>query len=341
MRWVQLAACILGLLCGLCCAALPAYAAEEEARVLILNGSDPYLPAYLAIDSAMRASLANETARRIVLFSESLDAQRFPVEALEPEYLALLTKKYSALRIDVVVTVTQPALEFFKRHGERLWPGARVVYEGFAGEVIEPTSLPPNATGVVASQDVRGTIDLARRMQPDARRIVVISGVSDLDRSFEQLARKALSTGTDQVPVEFLSGLPLPDLVARVAAVPADTIIIYLAQFRDRAGRPYTPREVLRAVSKASAAPVYGVAETYLGFGVAAGSVESYADRGRLVARAGARCAGRRTRRSGSRPARNAEPMRRRRACVAALVAGRAASAKRMRDSVRRPRPLA
>ena len=112
---------------------MPAYAAEEEARVLILNGVDPYLPAYLAIDSAMRASLANETARRIVFFSESLDAQRFSVEALEPEYLALLTKKYSALRIDVVVTVTQAALEFFKRHGERLWPGARVVYRGLCG----------------------------------------------------------------------------------------------------------------------------------------------------------------------------------------------------------------
>ncbi len=275
---------MLGMVLALCCTPWPAYAAEEEARVLILNGSDPYLPAYLAIDSSMRASLASETARRIVFFSESLDAQRFPVEALEPEYLALLSKKYSALRIDVVVTVTQPALEFFKRHGERLWPDARVVYEGFVGEDVGPAGLPANATGVVASQDVHGTIDVARRMQPGARRITVISGVSDLDKRYEQLARQVLSTATDQVPVEFLSGLPLPDLVARVAAVPADSIVVYLTQFRDRAGRPYTPREVLRAVSKASAAPVYGVAETYLGFGVAAGSVESYADRGRLVA---------------------------------------------------------
>ena len=55
---------------------VPALAAEEEAHVLILNGYDPYLPANLMMDSGMRASLANETARRIVLYSESLDAGR-------------------------------------------------------------------------------------------------------------------------------------------------------------------------------------------------------------------------------------------------------------------------
>ncbi len=98
----------------LCWIAVPLHAAEEEARVLILNGVDPYLPAYLAIDSAMRESLANETARRIVFFSEPLDAQRFPVEALESEFLALLTKKYSAMHIDVVVAISLTALRILQ-----------------------------------------------------------------------------------------------------------------------------------------------------------------------------------------------------------------------------------
>ena len=108
MKWTQVGTRVLG---GLIAASFavtgPAAAAEEPARVLILNALDPYLPAFLAIDSAMRASLVSETGRRIVLFSEPLDAQRFAVEPLEPELLALLTKKYRALPIDVVVTVTQ------------------------------------------------------------------------------------------------------------------------------------------------------------------------------------------------------------------------------------------
>ncbi len=275
----------LGVLAGVCIAAAPAYSAEDEARVLILNALDPYLPAYQTIDSAMRASLAEETARRIVLYSELLDAQRFAGESFEPEVVALLTKKYRALPIDVVVTVTEPALEFFKRHGGQLWPGARLVAHGIADPGSEPVTLPPDAVGQVNRDDIAGTIELARRLQPKARRILVISGVSPLDLELEGRARQVVPTVAGALAAEYLSGWPLPDLIARLATEPADTIVLYLTQFRDGEGRPYVPREVLRAISKVSAAPVYGLFETYVGSGVAAGSMEFYADRGRLVAK--------------------------------------------------------
>ena len=232
----------------------------------------------------MRASLAQETARRIVYFSEPLDAQRFQVEAYEPELTALLARKYSALRVDVVVAISQRALEFFNRHGALLWPGARLVFSGWPGEAFESSSgLPPDAAAVVADVNVRETFELARRLQPNARRLVVISGASDLDRINEREVRRVLGSGTDRLPVEYLTGLPLPELVSRLAAEPADTIVFYVAQFRDREGRPYTPREVLRAISARSAAPVYGMVETYLGFGMAAGIAESYEEHGKLV----------------------------------------------------------
>jgi signal transduction histidine kinase len=274
---------MLGMILGLFCAAAPASAAEEEARVLILNGIDPNLPAYLAVESAMRASLASQTAPRIIFFSEALDAQRFPLEGLEPELLALLAKKYRGLHVNVVVAFTLPALEFFKRHGEQLWPGARLVILGFPGENIAADALPPNATAIVAREDIVHTIELAQRLQPDSRRIVVVAGVSEFDKRGEQLTRTALSTWGEHASVEFLSGLPLPELVARVAGEPASTIVIYLSQFRDSGGRPYTPREVLRAISLASVAPVYGIAETLIGSGAVAGIVESYEARGSLV----------------------------------------------------------
>jgi signal transduction histidine kinase len=262
----------------------PAHPAEEEARVLILNAMDPYLPVYLAIEGPMRAALSEDTARPVIFLSEALDAQRFAIEALEPELVAFLTKKYSALRIDVVVTVTQAALEFVKRHRDRLWPGARIVYVGYPGEAMGPPVLPAYATGVVTHTDLAGTIDIAWRLQPNAHRILVISGASDMDNRAEQLARQELSMRPEKATVEYLSGLPLSELIARVAAEPANTIILYLVQFRDRDGRPYTSREVLRAISRRSVAPVYAAVETYLGFGVVAGSMESYTEKGRLIA---------------------------------------------------------
>ena len=261
----------------------PLHAADEEARVLMLYGLDPYLTPFLELDKAMRESLAGRTGVPISFFSEAIDSQRFAMEALEPAVADLFARKYSALRINVVVAVSRTALSFFERHGERIWPGARVVYVGFLGYESRPPALPRGAFAVLSSLDAAGTIDIARRLQPDARRIVVLSGMSEIDKAAEQMARKVLASPDVRVPVEFLSGLPRAELTARVAAEPPDSIVIYLSQFRDRDGRPYDPVELLRAVTAASKAPLYGAAETVIGLGAVAGSVASYASRGRLI----------------------------------------------------------
>ena len=267
----------------LVCVAMPLHAAEEDEHVLMLYGLDPYLPPFLVMDKAVRESVAGGEGARAIFFSETLDSQRFALETLEPELVALLAKKYSALHIEVVVAVSRTALDFFVQHGERIWPGARVVYVGFLGYEFKPSALPPGASAVLSILDVAGTIDIARRLQPDAHRIVVVCGVSEIDKQAERQAREALAKLDAQVPVEFLSGLPLPELVPRVAAEPPDSVVIYLTQFRDRDDRPYEPHDVLRAIVKTSRAPVYGAAETLIGLGVVAGSVASYESRGRLI----------------------------------------------------------
>ncbi len=267
----------------LCRANAPAIVPDREAHVLILNGTEPNRPAFLAVDRAMRQSLANQDAGRIVLYSESLDAQLFGEEALDSENFALLAKKYRGVRINVVTVISHAALEFYQRHGNRLWPGARLVYQGFVGEAVDRTELPPNAIEIAPLNDVGETINMARRLQPNARRIVVVSGTSDSDKRSEQLARTRLATATVQ-EVEFLSGVPSPELIARIAAEPTDSIIIYLAQFRDRDGRSYNPQEDLGKISKIARAPVYTPIETYLGSGILGGSMESLARRGVMVA---------------------------------------------------------
>jgi signal transduction histidine kinase len=264
--------------------AAPLQAAEPETRLLILNATDPYLPAYLVIDAAMRETLAKDTTRRFVYFSEPLDAQRFDWKQYEPEYLALLVKKYKGLRIDVVVAGTQPALDFANEHRNELWPDAWIVFHGIPVRVLEKAALPERATGLVSREDVGGTLDLARRLQPDARRVLVIAGVSDYDQSVTDETRKVLATRAELAEVEFLLGLSQPELVERIKREAAGTIVLYLSEYRDRDGRPYTPRELLRAISPVSPAPVYGLYETYMGYGLAGGIVESYQDHGRLLA---------------------------------------------------------
>ena len=247
---------LICLFAGIVALAMPALAAAEpETRILILNATDPYLPAYQVIDAAMRETLAKDTTRRFEYFSETLDWQRFNGKQYEAELLALLVKKYKGLRIDVVVAVTQPALDFVNDHGAELWPGASIVFHGVSARKLENVALPARATGVFTREDVGGTLDLALRLQPRAGRILVIAGVAEVDQSLADLTRKVLATPPPTAAVEFLIGLPLAELLERVKREAADTIILYLTEYRDRDGRPYTPRDVARAIGAVSAAP--------------------------------------------------------------------------------------
>ncbi len=155
MKHVFVTACLLLTIVEWSLPAASSIVGKREAHVLILNGTDPYLPAYSDTDDAIRAILANQNADRIALFAETLDAQHLSEgKDCRPRTSALLAKKYEGLHIDVVVVFGRTALEFFKRQGERLWPDARVVYRDFTAEPVDRTELPPNAIGIVPHDDI-------------------------------------------------------------------------------------------------------------------------------------------------------------------------------------------
>ena len=120
----------------LCVVAASPRAADRETKVLILNGVDPTLPAFLAVDTAMRDTLAKDTTRRVQIFAEALDASRFAFPDFEQEFLALLRKKYKGVTFDVVVPITELAFHFVRRHRSELWPDAWVFFHGVPTRVI-------------------------------------------------------------------------------------------------------------------------------------------------------------------------------------------------------------
>jgi signal transduction histidine kinase len=251
--------------------------------VLVITGSDPYLPAFVALDSAMRAAVARNYSRPVSWLHESMDTTRLRGEP-GPLLAELLARKYEQVRIDAVILVTEPAVDFYFRHRDRLWPEAAVVYHAVTPAFAQGRTFPASTVGLPLAVDHAGTLELALALQPGARRVLVVGGASLFDQQQLAEARPALDQIARRVPVEVLSG-PSPRAIAeRLARESPDTIVLYLSIFRDAEGSVHTPREVLRTLSAASAAPLYGVFDSYIGHGLAAGAVESFAARGERVA---------------------------------------------------------
>ncbi len=69
---------------------------------------------------------------------------------------------------------------------------------------------------------------------------------------------------------------PYAKLMEEVAAIPPDSIVIYLTIFADSEGNAFVPAQVAGPLSARSPAPVYAPYDTYTGSGVVGGFVETF-----------------------------------------------------------------
>jgi PAS domain S-box-containing protein len=257
----------------------------EAKRLLMLFSNDSLLPAGNTLGSSLARTLRADSPDRVDIFTEFLDAERFPEPAHEARMESLLREKYAATPIDLAVAVGPQALDFLGQRRASLFPEAPLIFAGISETSLAERGVPANSTGVVSRFDPVRTLELALRLQPAARQVVVVTGASTFDKRWDAVAREQLAPYADRLQMTYLSGLPLPLLLDRLAQLPPRTIVIYLTIFADGTGQLFTPRDVTADLSDAARAPVYGVYETYLGRGIVGGYMESFEAIGMETAR--------------------------------------------------------
>jgi len=265
----------------------PVAVAGEEApplRVLILLGSDYSLPASVLETDAIRATLAAGSRRPLEFYTDALDANRLPLAQYEADLAEFLQRKYQGRKMDMVIAVQPVALGFVERHRAVLWPGTPVVFCAMPADLARGRSFGNGITGVTATLDPASTLELALRLQPDARQVAVVAGEGEFDRAMLAGVRQALRRYQGRLQTTWLDHHTVEQMVDAVSRLPADTIVIYVAVSRDAAGRVYTSREVLAQLARASKAPLYGMIDTYIGHGITGGYIQSLAIDGQRAA---------------------------------------------------------
>jgi len=262
--------------------------ADEVKRVLILYSNESFLPANIAFGNSLVGHMRAELNGRAEFFSEFLDLVRFSGEAHRNRTATALRDKYSGRHIDLLVVAGPQALELMAAHRDALFPGVPLVFAAIRADDPAVPKLTA-ATGIVMRLDPVPTLELALRLQPGTRRVVVVTGAAEFDRSWEAVARDRFRDHEGRLEFVYMSGLSTQQLQAELRALGADTVVLYLTIFKDGAGRNFIAGEAARLVAEASAVPVYALYDTYIGSGIVGGYMDTFDLVGRETARLGLR----------------------------------------------------
>jgi signal transduction histidine kinase len=252
-------------------------AEERQPNVLLLNAASPRQPAVVTLQEALRSTLAARAKGPVNFYAEHVDLAVLDEARFADQLRALLLHKYAGTRLDLVAVLHSKALRFAVHHRAALFSGAPIVFAGVDRSAASNVRLDADVTGVWVSRPWAATLDAALRLQPDTRRVVVVGGTSPADEAWLADAASALGPYRDRLDISQLTGLPLGEIMERVANLPPGTVVLAGAFIRDGAGvRFESSVEPVRRIAAAAAVPVYTVNDALLGTGVVGGLVVSW-----------------------------------------------------------------
>jgi signal transduction histidine kinase len=241
--------------------------AQSVRTALAVHWSSEDYPSNPVIDGAIRRVLSSRNDAPVDYFSEYLESDRFPQEQATLAFRDYLQRKYEGRRIDVVLTITDPALQFVLRYRDQLFPGVPIV--AAAASTLGVHLAPAGVTGTAwRAADVE-TIELALRLHPSTERVFVV--VQELTEGYLEGVAAALAEAAERVELRFIQERSVASLIAAVRAIPPDSVILFIRFSRQDPGNVMFPMDVARLVAEASPVPVYSSTDSFVGTGVVGG----------------------------------------------------------------------
>ncbi len=198
----------------------------------------------------LESTIRSHVSAPVNFYVEYLESQRFGSGDYEQVLSKTLRDAYATVKPDLLVVAAYPALRFAIQFRDRMFPGVPIVFISVAPSRIQGYKLWPRVTGVTIPVDVRGTLDLALRLNPDTRNVAVVAGNSEFERYWLDVTHQELQLRADQLKVIDLVGLPTDRLLPQVLKLPPHTVVFFQLIPQDAAQLVVGTYDVLETIAQ-------------------------------------------------------------------------------------------
>jgi PAS domain S-box-containing protein len=177
-----------------------------------------------------------------------LENPRFNDSAYLQQLAESIQVAYSGEKIDLLVAVMTQPLQFAAQYRDKIFPGVPIVFMSVSTPL--PEKMWPGVTGVLSTEGISETINLALRLQPDTKTVAVIGPGDDTEKVWLQEEHSELLRHRDAVEEVDLIGPASPELLQKVAALPAHTVVLFQLYPTDSDQPAFGAMDVLADVAR-------------------------------------------------------------------------------------------
>jgi signal transduction histidine kinase/ABC-type uncharacterized transport system substrate-binding protein len=255
----------------------------EVRRIVVFYELGPSSPAVAVLDREMRSAL-ERSRYHLELYGEYLETTLFDDPTAQQGFREWYIHKYHDRRPDLIIALGPSPLRFMIDSHEKFFAGIPIVFGGTSKSQADNPKLDSHFTGCWEMFEPNKTLDVALRLQPGSRHIVVVGGTSSFDKHLEDIFRERLRSYEGSLDFTYLTDLDVPSLLERLRHLPDHTIVFYTHIGMDARGTRYIgASEAGPMVAKSANAPVFGPSDVDLGHGQVGGYVVSFAMEGKIV----------------------------------------------------------
>ncbi|NVO67001.1 PAS domain S-box protein [Methanofollis tationis] len=269
--------------------AVPALAAEQPAKkVLLLHSYHQGLSWTDEMTGGAR-SVFDTAETPIDLYVEYMDTLRLGDAGYGDREEAILGQKFAGVTFDLVICLDDYAFHFLQDRHASLFPGVPVVFCGL--NYFDEADLEgwENCTGIVEVYDVDGTLDAALFLNPGIKNVFVVNDATETGISNLRILQGAADRYAGRLTFTYSGDATLDQIEETVQNLQDDTIVLLMTYYRSPDGTYYEYADVAGPISAASAVPVYGVWDFYLGHGIVGGKILFGREQGEAAAAMGLR----------------------------------------------------
>jgi len=266
--------------------AMTGMACCEPKRVLLLHSLGPEFSPWSEHARILREELRRQSREPIDIFEASLATARDAGDHEGP-YVDYLRALFAKRRLDLVITIGAPAVDFFQRYRQQLFPASPALYTGLDQQRIPP--LTANEAVVAVANDPAGAVAHILRVLPQTTNIAVVVGNSPIEKYWLGRMRAEFQPLEGRVTFMWFNELSFEEMLKRASALPPRSAIFFALLMVDATGATHEEEKAFSALHAVANAPMFAAFDVFFGQGIVGGPLTIIGDLSRQSASAAVR----------------------------------------------------